>query len=87
MRGRDVPSQPDPKLPPTIFALDVAMLEGEPWQRQTYVAQNWQRLAALAWQGYQAWGRGMVKITVDPDIQDCAYPPCVSEGLRAAEKR
>ncbi len=74
-KGRDVPPRPDPKPGPMIIALDPAMLEGEPWKRQTWVAHNWQMLAALAWRGHLAVGRGMVRVSVDPDVQACDYIP------------
>ena len=99
-KGRNVPPRPDPKPGPTILALDPAMLEGEPWDRQAYVARNWQPIAAMAWQGYQALGRGMVRLTVNPasgrvnqpdggSLRQCEYVPlalAVEYGCREQAK-
>jgi hypothetical protein len=80
---------PDPKPAPTILALDPAMLEGEPWKRQAYIAQNWQALAGLAWRGYQAWGRGIVVLTTRPEAnpQACEYQPLALGHLTGAREQ
>ena len=84
-KGRNVPPRPERKPAPTIMTLDIAMLEGEAWKRETWVAENWHRLAALSWRGYLAAGRGMVRLTVNPDVQACDYIPlslAADYGLR-----